>query len=147
MTEVLNQFNSLYRGSMTVDEYYAKFVELSQYAFKPGTHYRLQVVQFISCLRCDVKSCVKILPVTNLIEAVATAQRVEAQIAQDQAKGNKGKPGTNNRKMNKKNQNQWQGQGSQSISNNSGSCGSSGGHRFTPYGCHNCGPLGHFRRN
>ncbi|PON68486.1 hypothetical protein TorRG33x02_262180 [Trema orientale] len=70
---MLNQYNVLYQGNMTVDEYYARFLEHSQYAFVRGTDPKLQVVQFRSRLRHDIKSKVAVFPVTLLIDAVSTA--------------------------------------------------------------------------
>ncbi|PON42758.1 hypothetical protein PanWU01x14_279350 [Parasponia andersonii] len=100
---MLNQYNALYQGNMTVDEYYARFLKLSQYAFVPGTDPKLQVVQFRSHLRHDIKSKVAVFPVTSLIDVVSTAQRAESQLAEKQSRNNKATYGGSNKKMNEKN--------------------------------------------
>ncbi|PON65671.1 hypothetical protein PanWU01x14_114140 [Parasponia andersonii] len=96
---------------MTVDEYYAKFVELSQYAPIPGNHSRLQVVHFRTNLGPEICTRLEPFPITTLLEAYGTAQRIEATLIGDRGTtgGYKGKD--TSRKMKK---GRWQGEGSQS---------------------------------
>ncbi|PON33775.1 hypothetical protein PanWU01x14_349850 [Parasponia andersonii] len=120
---------------MTVDEYYARFVELFQYAHTPGNHSRLQVVHFRTNLRLEIRTRLEPFQITTLIEAYCTAQRIEATLIGDRGTtgGYKGKG--LDPKMKK---GRWQGQGSQS-SGRSGSFVSTGSDHFIPYSCHYCG--------
>ncbi|PON41211.1 hypothetical protein PanWU01x14_291100, partial [Parasponia andersonii] len=77
---------------MTVDEYYARFVELSQYAHTLGNHSRLQVVHFRNQLKV-IRTRLEPFPITTLIEAYDIAQRIEATLIGDRGTigGYKGK--------------------------------------------------------
>ncbi|PON52841.1 hypothetical protein PanWU01x14_206830 [Parasponia andersonii] len=78
---------------MTVDEYYTRFMELSQYAYTSGNHSRLQVVHFKTNLRPEIRNRLEPFPITTLIEAYGTAQRIEATLIGDRGTtgGYKGK--------------------------------------------------------
>ncbi|PON44895.1 hypothetical protein TorRG33x02_330000, partial [Trema orientale] len=52
---------------MTIEEYYANFVELPQYANVPGTHSRCQAIQFRSNFS-----------ITTLVDAYGISQRIHA---------------------------------------------------------------------
>ncbi|PON32384.1 hypothetical protein PanWU01x14_361770, partial [Parasponia andersonii] len=68
---------------MTVDEYYARFVELSQYAHTVRTHSRLQLMQFRINLRPEIRSRLEPFLVTLLIKAYGIAKRIEAMLIGD----------------------------------------------------------------
>ncbi|PON49253.1 hypothetical protein PanWU01x14_231280, partial [Parasponia andersonii] len=118
----MKQYNILRQGNMTVDEYYVRFVELSQYTHTLGNHSRLQVVHFRTKLRSEIHTRLESFPITTLIKAYGTAQRIEATLIGDRGTtgGYKGK--CIDRKMKK---GRWQGQSSQS-SGRSGSFVSTG---------------------
>ena len=142
---MIREYERLKQGDMTVNKYYVQFMELAQYAYAPGTDPTLQIVKFMEALRPAILEKIVTQPFSNLVDLVAAAQKAEAflndrSITRDHAR-NKG----NGRKMNKKNQRQWQGQNSQN-SGSSNSSGSSGKSRYGPYGCFNCGQQGHQKK-
>ncbi|PON69909.1 hypothetical protein PanWU01x14_083730, partial [Parasponia andersonii] len=72
---MLKQYNILRQGSINIDEYYARFVELSQYAHTPGNYSRLQVVHFRTNLRLEIHTRLELFPITTLIEGSQSSGR------------------------------------------------------------------------
>ncbi|PON64769.1 hypothetical protein PanWU01x14_122440 [Parasponia andersonii] len=93
VNKMLKQFTNLRQGSMIVDEYYVRFVKLSQYAYTPESHSRPLVIHFRTNLRPEIRTRFKLFPITTLIETYGTTQKIEANLISDRgtASGYKGK--------------------------------------------------------
>ena len=107
---------------MTMNEYYVRFMELAHYAYAPETDPTLQIVKFMEALRPSILEKIVTQPFSNLVDLVAVAQKAEAFLGDRSTMRDHARNKGHRRKMNKKNQGQWQGQNSQ----NSGSSNSSG---------------------
>ena len=139
----VNDFFELSQGNMSVAEYQAKFVSLSRYAPEVVADPRARTAKFIRGLRPRLREALAPMLLTDFAAAAAAARNTETEIARNQGRHKE----SENRDRRMRRGRKHSGQGSQG-SGTSSSSGSSGGGRFSPYGaCHNCGQVGHFKRN
>lgn len=141
--EMITEFDQLVQDDMTVAQYHDKFVELSRYRLSAVADPVSRCEKFRAGLRRNIRSRLASLPnLTDFTEIVAAAQRIEADLIQNN-EGHKGTPG-GNKKMGKKDQ--LRGRSSLGSSNR-GSSASPGSGRYQPYACYICGQTGHKQRS
>ena len=139
---MMREFENLVQGDTTVAEYHARFIELSRYNPGAVSDPMARCEKFRNNLRPKIRQMIAAVPSTDFLDLVAAAQRAETELnnSYGEYKGSGGRQ----RKISKKEKSQGQ------VIQHSGVTiggGSSGSGRFQPYACHNCGQVGHLRRN
>ncbi|XP_062104540.1 uncharacterized protein LOC133815752 [Humulus lupulus] len=142
---LIGSFDSLRQGNMTVNELYMKFIELSSYAYAGTVDQPLLIEQFLCRLNPSILGPLAPMTFGNLNECVTAALQTEVHQEGIERRNPARKKG-NDRKINKKNQEQWLSQGKQ-LSGSSNSSGSSGNTRIGSYGCFSCGQQGHKKKD
>ncbi|KAL5784206.1 hypothetical protein ACOSQ2_006598 [Xanthoceras sorbifolium] len=136
-----DMFENIEQGGMTVNEYYTKFMELSQYAGRADES--LLLSKFLMRLRPTIRNRIYTQEFRKLTDCLAAAILAETNFRDIQPPRNQ-PSGSRDRKMTKKNQEGWRGP-NYATSGSGTSSGSSG--RSSPYGnCYNCGQQGHLKK-
>ncbi|KAL5755253.1 hypothetical protein ACOSP7_023473 [Xanthoceras sorbifolium] len=136
-----DMFENIEQGGMTVNEYYTKFMELSQYAGRADES--LLLSKFLMRLRPTIRNRIYTQEFRKLTDCLAAAILAETNFRDIQPPRNQ-PSGSRDRKMTKKNQGGWRGP-NYATSGSGTSSGSSG--RSSPYGnCYNCGQQGHLKK-
>ncbi|KAL5761344.1 hypothetical protein ACOSP7_017608 [Xanthoceras sorbifolium] len=136
-----DMFENIEQGGMTVNEYYTRFMELSQYAGRADES--LLLSKFLMRLRPTIRNRIYTQEFRKLTDCLAAAILAETNFRDIQPPRNQ-PSGSRDRKMTKKNQEGWRGP-NYATSGSGTSSGSSG--RSSPYGnCYNCGQQGHLKK-
>ncbi|KAL5831551.1 hypothetical protein ACOSQ4_016905 [Xanthoceras sorbifolium] len=136
-----DMFENIEQGGMTVNEYYTRFMELSQYAGRADES--LLLSKFLMRLRPTIRNRIYTQEFRKLTDCLAAAILAETNFRDIQPLRNQ-PSGSRDRKMTKKNQGGWRGP-NYATSGSGTSSGSSG--RSSPYGnCYNCGQQGHLKK-
>ncbi|KAL5828657.1 hypothetical protein ACOSQ3_018125 [Xanthoceras sorbifolium] len=136
-----DMFENIEQGGMTVNEYYTRFMELSQYAGRADES--LLLSKFLMRLRPTIRNRIYTQEFRKLTDCLAAAILAETNFRDIQPPRNQ-PSGSRDRKMTKKNQEGWHGP-NYATSGSGTSSGSSG--RSSPYGnCYNCGQQGHLKK-
>ena len=136
------QFEALTQGSMTVLEYYHRFMELAQYSRALVEDVTFLISKFLAHLRPAIKDKLDAHVFASMTDCLAAAQRAEQSVdskfqERQRSRDQRGRAPQRSG---------WQSQGQQS-SGSSSSTGSSSRGRYSPYGCFSCGQPGHHKKN